>query len=297
MTEIDNASAAPAAQDGAENQGQPQDNVSNQAATWFDSFEPTERGFIENKGWGNKDAKPEEVLKNTLKSYQELEKFRGASPEELIKLPKADDAEGWKKVYQRLGQPESPDKYSEFQMPEGRQANPDLVKSFREIAHGAGLNDAQQKAIAEGYAGLEAKMVAAANEARKAEFDTEMMNLKGEWKGQFDERKELAKRAGQSLGLAEGEIDLLSEAWGAAKAYKFLAKIGDATQEGGRVTGDTKKDFGISPDAAKQKLEEITARPDFFNILKNQNSAEYREYQRYNYIANGGDELVSASGN
>jgi len=77
--------------------------------TWIDSIEDSElKGYVSNKGWSD----PAELAKG----YQNLEKLLGS---EKMPMPKGpEDAEGWNRVYDKLGRPESPDGYG-IKAPDG----------------------------------------------------------------------------------------------------------------------------------------------------------------------------------
>lgn len=73
--------------------------------------------------------------------YAELEAFRGVPADRLLTVPeKDDDIEGWNKVWNKLGRPETPDRY-DFKLDAGDVKLDDaLMKSFKEFAHGLGLS-------------------------------------------------------------------------------------------------------------------------------------------------------------
>ena len=55
--------------------------------TWYTGANDETVGYIQNKGWNDDPMK-------AVTSYQELEKFRGASEDQLIMFPKDVEAEG-----------------------------------------------------------------------------------------------------------------------------------------------------------------------------------------------------------
>lgn len=68
-------------------------------ANWSDSFSEADKKMILDKGWKS----PQDMFK----SYQEIEKFASNK----ISIPKADDAEAWKKLDAKLGCPETIEGY------------------------------------------------------------------------------------------------------------------------------------------------------------------------------------------
>src|SRR4051812_7514574 len=68
-------------------------------ADWTAGLNEATRGFVENRGF-----KDPQTLAD---SYVNLEKLMGVPKDRLLQVPeKDDDAEGWGKVYNRLGRPE-----------------------------------------------------------------------------------------------------------------------------------------------------------------------------------------------
>jgi hypothetical protein len=260
---------------------------SKQESNWYDSIDADTRGYWENKGWFKPgESTPEQVLLENAKAYRELEKFKGASEKDLLKLPKEGDTDAWSKVYERLGRPESADKYELPEVGAGQTLNEDAAKWYKETAFELGLNSNQAKAMFEKYAAFEGEIQKAAIEGAKAQFDEELLEVKKDWGHQYDERKELALRAAKTAGLTENDINLMGSAIGTGKAYNLLAKLGDTFSEDKRVDGESQAGFGMSPDAAKNKLTEFTA-ADIMKITTNKNSKEFKEWQRLNDIAYG----------
>src|SRR5581483_740520 len=86
------------------------------------------------------------------KSYVELEKHQGGA----LRLPGEDaKPEDWDAFYNKLGRPESPDKY-EVKRPElgeGIQWPEQTEKSFLQQAHKLGLNSKQAQGLMDWFAG------------------------------------------------------------------------------------------------------------------------------------------------
>jgi hypothetical protein len=86
------------------------------AAPWHGLTDPDAAAYISNKGW----TAPADIVK----SYQGVEKLIGRDPSTLITMPRMDDPEGVKSVFQKLGLPESPDKYDmTVGLPKGAKAD------------------------------------------------------------------------------------------------------------------------------------------------------------------------------
>lgn len=98
------------------------------------------KGIVETKAWG----KPDDVIAG----YANLEKLVGGDPKTLVRIPKADDAEGQAKFYNQMGRPETVDKYT----PVEALKDDALAKAMAPDAHALGLTDKQ-------WTGLQAKLM------------------------------------------------------------------------------------------------------------------------------------------
>lgn len=122
--------------------------------------------------------------------YLDLSKSHGELQTQFNGLPKA---------------PESPDKYSVVEIPEGVQVDEAVSNEFRKLAHEVGMSDeTYSKVLSFHYASI-----AQQAEAIKTARDNMLADLKTEWKDDFDGNIDLAKKvaANEQLGLGA----LLSE--------------------------------------------------------------------------------------
>jgi len=97
------------------------------------SFSTETNELMQTKGWSTPD--------DMAKSYSELEKFVG-NRDSIIKLPTEPDSEEWGDIYNKLGRPETPDKY-DFKNDSGIELDENSMAAFKETAHKAGLTQAQ----------------------------------------------------------------------------------------------------------------------------------------------------------
>ena len=259
------------------------------AVNWWGDVDEDTRGYVENKAWYKEGKEPKEVMLESVKAYRELEKFRGANENELLKLPKENDAEGWGKVYDKLGRPESAAAY-EFKLPENREFNADAVTAFGDAAHSLGLSKGQAEKVFDVYTQYETKMIEEAHAAIKQQSDQEIHDLKKEWGAQYDERKNLALQAAKHFDVDATDVNMMEAALGIKKTYDILGRFGDALREDKRIDGGSVSGFGLTAAAAKNKLSEYTP-SGLLEMAKNQNSAEYKTWQRLNDVAYGVEDL------
>jgi len=234
------------AQDAPESQGQ-----ANETKAWYESSEgitPEDVGYIQNKGW------QEDPFK-AVKSYQELEKFRGADEKSLIKLPKDFDEEGaLDPIYDRLGRPESADKY-EIKLPEGIPIDEARLSAFKEAAHKLGLNNKQAAALADLDVQYTLQHLEKSNAEEKQKQEAEYEALKKEWGSNAAEREELSRRGLRAVlpkgANADEIIGKIEQAIGTAAVLKMFANVGDRLTREDKVhdsSGD--RPFGYTREQA-----------------------------------------------
>jgi hypothetical protein len=100
--------------------------------------------------------------------------------------------------YNKLGRPETPDKYSitKPELPEGVPYDPAIEKVFKEFAHQKGLPDSQAKEIYNWYWNLAKDGYAKQQQAETQANEKAINQLKDEWKGDdFKVNSELAARS------------------------------------------------------------------------------------------------------
>lgn len=233
-----------------------------QATTWYDKAPDEVKGYIQNKGW-------DDPIK-AVQSYQELEKFRGASEKELIKLPKDFDAEGaLDPIYDKLGRPEAPDKYS-FAAPEGVQVDENRMKGAQELAHKIGLNQKQFEALAQFDAQYWQQIEQHVSEEQAKRQEADYQALLKDWGNNAPQREELARRGLRSVlpdGDKDGMVSAIEEAIGTAATLKLFANVGDKLSREDKIHdgGSTGQRFGYTREQAlsdrKTLMAEIQADP------------------------------------
>lgn len=287
------APAAPAV-DAGQAQGQGVETVSK---SWFDGAPDEVKGFIQTKGW------TEDPLKAVM-SYQELEKFRGASEDQLIKLPKDPKAEGaYDDVWKKLGRPESPDKYelnlpqtfevefdgNKFQAP---PIDPERLSWAKKIGHEIGLNSSQLQRLVEETVKFESAIIYGNEKQYEQEVAAQQSELKSRWGAKYDERVELGRRAFRAVGDQDA-IDKMESVLGHAKVTEMFAKIGEAMGEdkihdasdSGRSFGYTKEQAAYDRSKLMREIQADQARLTNFN---NRIGNDVSEMERLNkIIANG----------
>lgn len=134
--------------------------------------------LVKAKGWTGSD--------DVLKGYSELEKFKGVASGDHIVLPKSvDDVEGWDKLFNAVGRPETADKYT-YDNQSGIELGDELMNGFKAFAHQAGYSQKQL----EGAIGFQLDAIKASNEIfDKQQADSKAENIasmKQKWGADYD---------------------------------------------------------------------------------------------------------------
>lgn len=221
--------------------------------------------LVKTKGWkGPADA---------LLSYQNLEKVFGADKAgRTILAPKSDDdAEGWNAVYNRLGRPESADKY-ELPVPEGDDGS--FAQSVAPVLHELGLTSRQAKGLAEWWNQASASRIEMESESFAAQSEAEYKALQSEWGAAASQNEELAKRAvvkfAKEAGIDDQSFENMERAIGTAKLMKLFHAIGSQFAEGTFISSDTPTGGAMTPQAAKNKIAGMFTDQEFMNRYMNQ---------------------------
>ena len=273
-----NPAAAPAAgNEGGQGAASPAPApASAPAGAWYDGIEDGDlKGYVQNKGWKD----PVELANG----YRNLEKLLGT---EKVPLPKgAEDKEGWGRVYDALGRPKSADDYG-LQLPEG--GNGDFLKAAAGKFHELGLSKAQAAELANWYNEQATGQVGAAQQAQAAKVEQDIQSLKGEWGQAWEENVELGRRAARQFGLDQGKLESLENAFGTGEMLKFMARIGRGLTEHTFESGRSTNSFGMTPDAARQRISALREDRDWSAKYLGGNADAKAELQRLMEVAYGG---------
>jgi hypothetical protein len=214
---------------------------------------------------------------DALTAYQNLESLVGRA----VVPPGADaKSEDWAPVFDKLGRPQAPDGYSGIARPAELPADflpDDDLTGFRQAAHKAGLNDIQAKELFGWFAGRGQSQFVSARDA-DAKVEPE---LRTKWGGSYDANVEIARRAAKSFG-GDGVLDVLEKKVGGVALVEFFHRVGVAMGEdtlagGGGPAGGAKP---ATPQAAQQKIAQLSSDPAFQKRLFNQGEIGHADAKR-----------------
>ncbi len=262
----DAAGARGTAGSGAASQGDASGAAGSAAAeaSWSSALAPEAQQLVKTKGWKDVGA--------MAASYAELEKLVGV---DKVALPGKDaKPEEFAAIYDKLGRPESPEKYDlgDFKVPEAWDQ--EAVKATLAGMHADGLNSRQVQGVMKRYgefiAGAEAALAANGEKVAAASKQT----LEKEWGAEFRANMDLANIAAQqflgddletvrNLRLADGSL------LGDNAAYvRAFANVGKAIAEPSTLAGlGSMTGFAGTPASAKAELEKLNGDDGFKKAL------------------------------
>jgi len=209
-----------------------------------------------------------------------------------IVVPKDGDAEGWNKVYDRLGRPESPDKYDlgGFKPPETVPWNAELQTEVLGAMHEAGANSKQVTAALNAYGKGQEAAIAKMNAALDAQVEAGIEQLKTDWGGDFDRNVTLANRSAEELFGADFEAARnVKDAAGNNVLdnpvfVRMLQKAGVMMTEDGfhGSAGGGRGNNTATPEGAAAEAKRIrdAASQDPAHPYRNRRHPEHQQYQK-----------------
>lgn len=205
------------------------------------------KDYVTNKGFKSGD--------DVITSLQNAEKLIGAERAgRTVVLPKDEkDAEGIKAFRSKIGVPESADKY-ELPLPAGQDGA--FAAKAAQWFFDHGVPKAAAQGIAKAWNDHMTAYLAEGEAAEKAESTKQLDALKGKWGTDFDKRAEEARRFMKASGWDDAKVARYEAAFGTADMLETFQALGAKLGEGGFVKGDGQGHGGMTPQAAKDKLNE-----------------------------------------
>lgn len=207
-------------------------------------------------------ASPESMARALI----HLEGHMGVPAEQLVRLPKPDDAEGNQALWNRLGRPETPDKF-EVKLPEGADLDKAGLDSFLAHLHKAGpMTGPMAQAAADWYGGYAKQLQGDAEKAFKAEMDTAAAGLKQELGAAYEPTLSAAAEAAERFGGADYAQFLKDSGQGNdtrnIKAWAAVAKAAGepgSPDPGGPGAGARRAGGALSPAEAEAELAKFNS--------------------------------------
>jgi hypothetical protein len=241
--------------------------TTSQAPAWHEQVSEEYKGVVEAKGWSD--------INDVLRSYKNMEQFAGKmGSERAVFIPDPEDAEGWNKVYTKLGRPEAANGY-EYDVSLdgldeiGKKAVQSNLDAFSNIAFEAGLNKQQAKAVQAKWDAYVEEQASAMEQQSALQAKENIEKLQKEWGQVYDQNLKYAQLAAKKYGLTEDVVAKLEGVAGLDRLMNMLAEIGSDLSEDGYIKGGDGVSQAMSPKQAKAELDGLMADPDYSDPYKN----------------------------
>lgn len=189
------------------------------------------KGWIQTRGL---DKMPMfQAVLESAKAQRETQKFVGAPPDELVRLPKDANSPEWAKVWQRLGAPADAKDYdfSGVKLADGTDLPAAIQDALRPAIAAAGTPKDRApeiaKAVVKYLDGTKAADLADAT----AKLATEREALAVNWGKNIEANMFVAKQGAARLGVTPEEVATLEKTVGYAKTMEIFRKAGEAMGE------------------------------------------------------------------
>ena len=228
----------------------------------------TDTGGYESTDWRAtlpQEIRGEESLKNMLsvealaKSYVHAQKMVGA---EKIPIPGKHASESdWQQFYQKIGLPESVDKYEVAKPKDAKFVDDSLVNDLKPLAHKLGILPKQLNEVLNWYEERSGKLTQAELNNKEAQFSTELKGLQTEWGKAFESRLSLANRTLEEIGGPDLTAYVAESGLGNdVKLVKLLGLVGEKLfrEDGVPKDGTGGIPTVFDPATAREKATQIT---------------------------------------
>jgi hypothetical protein len=249
-------------------------------APWYGGFDADTVGTLQAKGWASFDS-PDKAIPEIVKSYKNIERLQRS---DHIPLPKdLNDAEGYAKLYEKLGRPP---KASDYGIKPGEGGSPEFTDKMSALLHEVGLSTAQAQKLASGYTGLVDGMKATQDHQFSTQSAADLQAIRGEWGAQSDMRFAAAQRALVQFGLDKTTAEKLEKAIGTKPFLSLFSNIGLGMSED-RGAGSGGGSGFMTPEAAQSKLNDLKADQGWRNRYLAGGAQERADYDKLIAIVAG----------
>lgn len=211
------------------------------------------------------------------KSYVSAAKMVGLDKNALVSIPKDDSKEAWDAVYNKLGRPESADKYALDAYKEA--IGDEGLKAWREKFHGLGLNQKQVDGILGSFTAETKAAMEQSQQAMTAQFEKWSQEIKSEYGAAADKKLEAAVNMLEKYGVPLDLVEQNPTIFKNPALVKAFVALADKTGEGEILLANgTRTSDVLSPAEAQQELNALQARPDYAKAIFDKNHPQHDYY-------------------
>jgi len=242
------------------------------APAWHGLTDPADIAHLDNKGWKS----PQDIYR----AYRGAETLIGKDPSSVVPIPRAGDVAGFDQLFNRLGRPDSPDKYDlKAGLPDGTQADDGFMKEIGGLFHKSGLTGDQAKAVAAGYNAIATARQKQAETDALANVTADKQTLQREWGSGYERQLTIAKMAVQELGFTQEEIGAMESAIGYRAVMQRFAELGKRLSDPKFARGDGQPRFDgtLTPAEAGEEIRKMKMDEAFVKSLQDRSHAAHKE--------------------
>lgn len=266
------------------------------APAWYAGLDADTQAYVTSKGLADKDAAAAFV--EAAKSHRAAEQYIGAPADQLVRLPKAGDAESENAFWTKIGRPADVTGYdlAGVKRADGTDISPEDREFYAKTALSLNLPKEAAARLATAVLQRSEAGDAARAQETQAATEAEFNALKTEWGQNFDVNRTFAERAFTGLAQAAGlsqeamtkAVQELSTAVGRVNAMKLMFTIGrtmgeDTFHGGNRTPSDTKGP--MAPAEAAAELNRLKTDSEWARKLLAGDRATVDEFNRLSAYA------------
>lgn len=244
-------------------------------ADWTSGLNDEMKGYLQNKGFKDPQA--------VLESYRNYEKLQGVPQDRLLKMPENMDTPEGRAIWEKLGRPKDAKDYS-LTVPD-EAGGQEAADWFRAIADKGNFTQKQLDTLVGDYVAQELAEKKTAADAAQAKLISANDNLKKEWGLAYEHNKLLADEGARAIGATDEDLKALGQIMGPDKAMILLHKIAGATGEATFVSGQSANAGVLSPDMAKNKINELSNDEGFRKRLLSGDQDAKKQWDNVNKMA------------
>lgn len=218
-------------------------------------------------------------------AYHNLNKLVSSDDKRVIIPDEKSKPEDWDAFHKRMGRLDNAEAYK-FQLPDGTEGDPAMIKFGQQIAFKYGLSQARAQELVNDWTKFEGEQRSEATNKYKTENDAAVAKLEELWKGKgvLEENRAAGERVIKALGYSTEELNVLEANMGAAPVIDLLARVGRASAEGGGFKGgegggnpDTANPDSLTPTQAAEQIKRLQGNEDFQKKLANGDHPEHKD--------------------
>ncbi len=249
------------------------------ATPWHQGVEAETLGFWQNKGYDLTDQKA--FATKITEHYRNAEKHLGVPQDRILRLPeKADDADGWKGIYQRLGVPKDVKEYdfAGIKFTDGTELDEQFTTAMRSELHKANVAKDKAPDIVKAVIKYLDDADNAEATIRESEKTAQIQKVLKDWGANRAENENYSLQALKRLEISQPEYDKLAGVIGYDRAAEIFRKIGAGFKEAPYVDGVT-PGAPTTAQGAKARLAELEADKAWGAKLNKGDAATWREFR------------------